>query len=483
MQANRRKLCLLLLPILVVLLLAVGAVFNLWVNQWGPRIFLKGNREVILECGSTYLDAGAEAVYGGRWLMPNRMELPVTITGEVNPAVPGDYTINYLAESSRHGRLHTANSTRLVHVVDTTPPVLLLLENPDIYTLPGQEYQEEGYTAEDIADGNLTDRVLKREEKGIVYYEVTDSSGNQTKAQRTIVYKDPIPPELTLLGDTELSMTAGKNFEEPGFLATDNVDGDITDRVKVSGQVDKYHKGTYTLTYTVSDTYGNTVTAERQIEVLPIRQPDSVSPGNKVVYLTFDDGPGRYTAQLLDVLAEHNVKATFFVVNTGYESLIAREVKEGHSVGIHSATHDYSTIYASEDAYFSDLNKMAGIIYNASGQTTTLLRFPGGSSNTVSNFNPGIMTRLADAVTTLGYQYFDWNVTSGDAGETTDTDRVVENVIKGIQSHNVSIVLQHDIKGFSVDAVDEIITWGLANGYTFLPLTPGSPTAHHGINN
>ena len=117
------------------------------------------------------------------------------------------------------------------------------------------------------------------------------------------------------------------------------------------------------------------------------------------------------------------------------------------------------------------------------GKKTTLVRFPGGSSNTVSSFNPGIMTRLAQALTDMGYQYFDWNVSSGDAGETTSTDQVFENVVSGIRNRDVSIVLQHDIKGYSVAAVERIIVWGLANGYTFLPLEPTSPTAHHRINN
>ena len=183
------------------------------------------------------------------------------------------------------------------------------------------------------------------------------------------------------------------------------------------------------------------------------------------------------------MLAKYNVKATFFIVNTSYTDTITRELREGHSVGIHSATHSYETIYASEEAYFADLQKVQDVITALSGKPTTLVRFPGGSSNTVSRFNPGIMTRLTQALTDTGYQYFDWNVSSGDAGETTSTDKVFENVISGIQSHDVSVVLQHDIKGFSVAAVERIIVWGLANGYTFLPLDATSPTAHHRVNN
>ena len=163
--------------------------------------------------------------------------------------------------------------------------------------------------------------------------------------------------------------------------------------------------------------------------------------------------------------------------------MIAKEAAAGHTIGIHSATHDYDKIYASEDAYFSDLYQQQELIYNKTGIRPTILRFPGGSSNTVSSFNPGIMTTLTKDVTDLGMQYFDWNVSSGDAGQTTDTQVVFENVIAGIQSHNVSVVLQHDSKGYSVDAVEKIIVWGLANGYTFLPLDASSPTAHHHLNN
>ena len=164
--------------------------------------------------------------------------------------------------------------------------------------------------------------------------------------------------------------------------------------------------------------------------------------------------------------------------------MIAKEAAAGHTVAIHSASHNYQQIYSSVDAYFDDLNEMSDIIYSQTGSRPTLVRFPGGSSNSVSRkYCKGIMTELAKDVTDQGYKYYDWNVSSGDAGETTSTSEVYQNVINGIKSHNVSVVLQHDIKSFSVDAVESIIQWGLANGYTFLPLTTSSPDVHHGINN
>ncbi len=356
------------------------------------------------------------------------------------------------------------------------------------YTLLGQPYEEEGYTASDDVDGDLTGEVERVEADGAVYYTVTDSAGNRSEVRREIRYDDPEPPELTLKAQASMSIEAGEGYSEPGWTAVDNVGGDISDRVEVSGWVNAAVPGEYVLTYTVEDGYHNQASAVRRVTVRerpkPVEPaPDDPVPSDKNIYLTFDDGPGRYTRELLDVLDKYNVKVTFFVVKTGYTDLIAKEAAAGHSVGIHSATHDYQKIYANEEAYFRDLEAMDAVIYEKTGQHTKLLRFPGGSSNRVSGFNPGIMTRLTQAVQERGYQYFDWNVLSGDAGETTDTDVVYQNVIDGVTGRKNSIVLMHDIKGYSVAAVERIIRWGLENGYTFLPLTPDSPTAHHRINN
>ena len=153
-----------------------------------------------------------------------------------------------------------------------------------------------------------------------------------------------------------------------------------------------------------------------------------------------------------------------------------------------SLTHNYAQIYSSEDAYWADFNAQNEVIAAQTGSYSTMFRFPGGSSNTVSrSYNSGIMSRLASQAGSYGYTYFDWNVSSGDAGETTSTSVVYNNVISGIQwcaNNGVpAVVLQHDVKSYSVNAVADIIEWGLANGYTFAPLSPGSYAPHHGINN
>lgn len=317
---------------------------------------------------------------------------------------------------------------------------------------------------------------------------MADSSGNCTTVTRPIVYNDPVPPVLVLNGDSEVSIGKGRQYREPGYTATDNCDGDITDRVIVTGSVDRTTPGNYTLTYTVKDSYENTVSVSRTVCVEktpgdPIPAPEVIVPDGKVIYLTFDDGPGPRTPELLDILKKYNVKATFFVVNTGYIGTIKRAAEEGHSIAIHTKTHNFRKIYASENAYYEDLYAMQDIITAHTGKVTTLLRFPGGSSNTISRFNWGIMSRLTKSVVDNGFQYFDWNVDSNDAGGASTANEVFNNVINGVSKRQTSIVLQHDIKGFSIEAVERIICWGLENGYTFLPLDPTSPGCHHGVNN
>lgn len=203
----------------------------------------------------------------------------------------------------------------------------------------------------------------------------------------------------------------------------------------------------------------------------------------KIIYLTFDDGPGPYTLQLLDILDQYGVKATFFVTDSGYDDVMRQIVNRGHSIGIHTMSHDYGYIYASQEYFFQDLLGMQDIIYKNTGVQTYLMRFPGGSSNTVSCFNPGVMTRLSEAVARSGFCYFDWNVDSNDAGGAVSSDEVYSNIISGLCGQRVSIVLQHDIHAFSVNAVERVLIWGSEHGYTFLPLDMTSPTLHHGINN
>lgn len=117
------------------------------------------------------------------------------------------------------------------------------------------------------------------------------------------------------------------------------------------------------------------------------------------------------------------------------------------------------------------------------GQKPWLIRFPGGSSNTVSRkYNSGIMSRLAREVQNRGYRYTDWDVTSGDSGYQSP-EKVFQNVINGISAHSSAVVLMHDIKEHTVNAIESILAWCVSNGYSLLPITPSTPDVHHNIQN
>ena len=483
---KRRKLWILVVALLALLAcLVILAVVMRIRNRCEVHIQLNGQQEITVEYGTAYEEAGASAWVTGRKLPGGFRDLTseITLEGRVDPSKVGIYILTYQVSCWENGKEYTASQQRTVRVVDTQAPVITLVEDPDGFTYPGQEYVEEGFSATDNCDGDLTHLVERTVENGVVTYRVRDSAGNETVVQRKIRYADLEAPVITLEGESVITIAIGAGFEEPGFTARDAYDGDLTARVEVVGSVQKYLAATYTLRYSVSDAAGNVATVERTVVVEPFSRVETVKPEGKVIYLTFDDGPGRYTKRLLEILDKYDVKATFFVVNTSHISTIQQIVEQGHAIGIHSYCHDYKEIYADEEAFFADLLQMQQRIYDYTGVETTLFRFPGGGSNTVSNFNPGIMTRLAKAVQDMGFQYFDWNVDSDDAGRAKDAATVAANVIKGCSNHRISIVLQHDIKSYSVEAVEAIIQWGLENGYVFLPLDPTSPTMHHGINN
>lgn len=301
---------------------------------------------------------------------------------------------------------------------------------------------------------------------------------NDVIESRTIIYKvkDVTEPTITLDGGDEYVMYAGEEYEEPGFSAMDDCDGEITQKVVVTGEPNPY--ADFVLTYMVTDASGNTTQTERHVNV-------EVGEHQKVIYLTFDDGPAAYTKKLLDVLDKYDVKATFFVTGQGekYEDMIGEAFRRGHTIGLHTYSHEYS-IYKSAETYYADLQKIQDIVVKQTGQEATIVRFPGGTSNTSSQkYSKGIMSFLAEDLEEKGYFYCDWNVSSGDGGGAFDEETVIQNVITNLGGQKKAIVLQHDTQSFSVDAVDDIIKYGRSKGYIFLPLTEDSPMVHHGVNN
>lgn len=406
----------------------------------------------------------------------------VSVISYLNPDIIGDYDVTYQVKYL----FWSYEYTDTISVVDTTPPVITLDGDLDITMSPVEEFMEPGFTAKDAYDGDVTGLVETSIDDDTVTYSVTDSSGNTATANRHLTIVDTQPPVIELTGE-DVNIYQGTSYHEPGYVAYDDVDGDITESVATETDLDINTLGDYTYVYRVRDAAGNLAVMNRQVHVVdnPNKVVQPVASNGKTIYLTFDDGPSEYTPELLDILDKYNVKATFFVVNhSDYNYLLKRIADSGHTIGIHSYTHSYAMIYTGIDAYYQDLNAERQVIIDNAGVVPTIFRFPGGSSNTVSErYCQGIMHSLATSLTDDGYQYFDWNVSSGDAGVGATTESVLANIMNGIQTYNNSIVLQHDTKKFSIDAVETIIRYGLENGYEFKTLSNDSYVVHHGIQN
>ena len=182
------------------------------------------------------------------------------------------------------------------------------------------------------------------------------------------------------------------------------------------------------------------------------------------VYLTFDDGPSKYTDSILNYLEMYDIKATFFVVPDGSaesNARLKRIANAGHTIGIHTATHEYNKIYASVEAYLEDFKTAYDRVYEAIGIKCTLFRFPGGSIN---DYNEAIRDDLIAEMTRRGFIYFDWNVDSSDALGATWTE-MYNNVTSQTKACNRAVILMHDYNGGynTILVLEDIIRWLISN--------------------
>ncbi len=201
------------------------------------------------------------------------------------------------------------------------------------------------------------------------------------------------------------------------------------------------------------------------------------------VYLTFDDGPSTYTEEILDILDRYGVKATFFVVGregSQAQDALRRIVEEGHALGMHSYTHDYGQVYESVESFAADLEKEQDYLYEVTGVRSDIYRFPGGSSNTVSDMD---MEEFAEYLDSQGIRFFDWNISSGDGGSfLVPVEMLIENCTATIQDHSTSVVLMHDVAGKTTtrEALPEIIeTIQAMEDTVLLPITEDTALVQH----
>jgi peptidoglycan-N-acetylglucosamine deacetylase len=222
---------------------------------------------------------------------------------------------------------------------------------------------------------------------------------------------------------------------------------------------------------------------KKYMDMYPDMYVDSIKPvilldEKKIAYLTFDDGPSHITNQILDILDEYDVKATFFVIGSTIteegENCLKEMVEQGHTIGIHTYSHNYKKLYSSVEAYLEDFYQVYHLIYEATGVKMNIFRFPWGSNNV---YNKNIKKELVAEMERRGFTYFDWNVSAEDSVGNPTEYRIKKNVFKDLERYNNPIILMHDaaVNRLTAKTLPDIIEKIMDKGYGFDTLSNREP--------
>lgn len=361
--------------------------------------------------------------------------------------------------------------------------MLFLKENATVEI--NSEFQYEKYIKE-VKKGKKSDVTCKVEQLDMTklgQYEVVYVYRNK-EYPMTVQVVDTTQPEIKITEKLSVLLNMTPDLKK-GIEISDN--SQIEPELTIdSTKLDTSKEGEYIVTYTATDASGNTTVKNRTIRVLKEYGTNEQSK-EKIVYLTFDDGPSKNTKKILDILDKYHAKATFFVTGNGikYNNYIKEAYDKGHTIGLHSYCHEYDIIYSSVSAYFNDLTKIGDMVKDIIGFTPHYIRFPGGSSNKVSKkYNTGIMSVLSKEVIKRGYQYYDWNCGTGDAeGNHVLTETIIQNSTKKNDNNIVMLAHDTDAKDTTVEALPSIIEYYQNKGYEFKAIDDESFYAHQSINN
>lgn len=411
-----------------------------------------------------------------------KLEDVIIDSSHVNTSALGQYIVYYTFKDK--------TQELYLNVEDTIAPVV---EVKSLSVLQGTQIKVEDLIT-NITDATETHSSFEKEYdfskegKYDVNVVVEDAGHNKTVQQTTVeILVDKTAPVITAI-DFRVTLNSSKDLKS---FASVKDDYDKDPQLTVDkGNYDSSKVGTYSITYTATDDFGNKSTKKVNVTVYKPTTSSS-SNGKKIVYLTFDDGPSAVTATILDVLKQYNVKATFFVTGVNGSSGIAgkygyltkRAYQEGHTIALHSYTHDYA-IYKSEETYFKDLTKLSDAVYKLIGIRPKYVRFPGGSNNGMwDNYKDGTlknMKQLCRALKSRGYEYYDWNVSSGDAsGSKVSVSKIVKNSTSG--SYDNINLLMHDLAGktTTAEALPQIIEYYQSKGYEFRAIDDNAFAPHY----
>lgn len=213
---------------------------------------------------------------------------------------------------------------------------------------------------------------------------------------------------------------------------------------------------------------------------LNVYSQDINEEGNKkIVYLTFDDAPGGdTTSKVLDILKNQNVPATFFVIGEqvkGQEDLILRMKNEGHSIGLHSFTHDRSKLYGCSADFINEMKQVQKALYDVTGENYYVLRFPFGCNNSTYR----LTKEMVDAIHSNGFKIYDWNQDTSDGANPNSSPTLILN--RSISTKDNVVILMHNSKvnKNTSEALTSIIKYYKSQGYTFDKITVDTPEIYH----
>lgn len=407
----------------------------------------------------------------------------VQVNNGVNNTKCGEYIIEYQYGNKKQ-KLKIA-------VVDTLSPTFTTINKKILVneTIEAKELVENIEDQTDTVVYFYQDYIFNEEKTYIVEVVVEDEFANKTKKNAYVLVEAQDREAPIIEGLAPIEITIGQKIDlSKGIKITDDHDDDPKLTIDDSSlNINK--EGEYVVYYSASDSFNNSTTYSRKVTVRSkYSNKEATKDGIKTCYLTFDDGPSYNTPKVLEILKKYNIKATFFVTGTHSDSYqyMKQIVEEGHTIGLHTYSHDYEEIYTSLAAYMKDLQKISELVKQQTGVETKYIRFPGGSSNLVSKkYNVGIMKRLAKKVIDEGYQYYDWTCVNGDGENIKTVNGLISKAKEEVGDIEDIMFLMHDgsSNDATIKALPTIIEYLKNKGYEFKVIDETSPTFHHSIQN
>ena len=365
------------------------------VDTTAPVITLTGDSQVNLEVGSTYTDAGATASdnYDGD------ISSQIVVVNNVDVNTLGSYTVTYSVSDSSSNAASVV--TRTVNVVDQTAPAITILGDNPVTIEAGSTYTDAGATATDNYNNDVTSSITVSSTVDsntigsyTVTYTVSDASGNQATAVRTVIVQDSTPPTIALIGSNPVTVEAGSTYTDAGATATDSYDGDLTSSITTTSDVDVNTVGTYTVTYTVSDSSANSATASRTVNVV-----DTTAP---VITIT---GANPVDVDLGATYSDAGATATDVHDGDLTSSITVSSNVDTNTAGTYTVTYTVSDAAGNQATETRTVN----VIDNSNNPTTHYIDIQGYA------FSPSSITiNVGDTIVWTNYDSASHTVTSND---------------------------------------------------------------------